>query len=65
MEIKFPARDRLNNNKERFIKGLEKQLSLIADIKSDLLKMKNYETMAIYRDFEKQIEKQIFILKEV
>jgi hypothetical protein len=56
MEIKFPARDRINQNTEILINGLEQNLKTITDIKTDLLKMQKFEQSSQFRDVEKLIE---------
>lgn len=57
MNLKFPARDRLNHNKENFKNGLNEQLRLIGEIKNDLVKMQRFELTADYREIEKLLEK--------
>ena len=57
MDIKFPARDRLNQKKEKLKNGLNEQIRLIDDIKSDLVKIQKYELTANYREIEKRLEK--------
>jgi hypothetical protein len=65
MVIKFPARDRLNQNKEKFKNGLSEQLRLIADIKSDLVKMQKYELTVPYHAMEKVLEKFVSDLNNI
>jgi len=65
MDIKFPARDRLNQNKEKFKNGLNEQLRLIDHIKSDLVKMQRYELTAHYREIEKVLEKCVSDLNKI
>jgi len=65
MGIKFPARDRLNKNKEDFKIGLEEQLRLVGEIKSDLVRMQKYELTAKYREIEKLIEKSMSELNNI
>lgn len=57
MSIKFPARDRLNQNRENFKNGLNEQLQLVGEIKDDLVKMQRYELTAQYCQLEKLLEK--------
>ena len=57
MDIQIPSRDRLNQKKEKLKNGLNEQLRLIDDIKSDLVKIQKYELTANYREIEKVLEK--------
>ncbi|GGZ65330.1 hypothetical protein [Mesonia mobilis] len=52
MDIKFPKRDNLNQNKENFKNKFNEQLELLVKIKEDLIEMKRYEEASVYRDME-------------
>ena len=65
MVIKFPARDRLNQNKEKLRNGINEQLHLINEIKADLVKMQKYELTADYRNIEKLLEKCVSDLNDI
>jgi hypothetical protein len=42
MDIKFSAKDRINQNKENFKNGLNEQLRLIGEIKADLVRIQKF-----------------------
>lgn len=48
---------------EKIISVLENSIQTLIAIKSDLIELKNYEKVAVFRDYEKQIEKQLDIIK--
>jgi hypothetical protein len=57
MNIQFPSKDRLNQNKEKFRNEFNDQLELLIKIKEDLIKMQNYEEASVYRDMEVKFKK--------
>lgn len=56
MKITLPAKDRFNENREKFQALLHQQLDLVDKMKSDLVKMQRYEMTTYYRDIERQLE---------
>ena len=65
MKIKLPTRDRYDENREKLTKRLNEQLSVLSEIKSDLVKMQKYELTAKFREIEKLIKKSLVDLKNI
>lgn len=65
MEIKFPARDKLNQKVEILIQSLSEDLKKVNEIKSDLVKFQKYEQSAEFREVEKYLENTIEKLKKI
>jgi sugar-specific transcriptional regulator TrmB len=65
MDMKFPAIDRLNQNKEKLKNGLNEHLRLLEEIKSDLVKMQMYKLSADYHGIEKLLEKCVTDLNNI